>query len=151
MSSVLPPQARTQASAALGAVAVDGALHLQRCDACGSVQYPPRERCGNCLDDALVVAPVACGATVLATTELQHSLEPWFAARVPWTIASLQLDAGPIAIVHIEPRHGRVGARVRVATARDAGGAWCLVAFEHDDSDAAAALHRTLNTLGMNP
>jgi uncharacterized OB-fold protein len=151
MNGEHPPQARSIAGAALAATPADGALWLQRCGDCGTVQYPPRERCGSCLADALQPAALAPGAEVLAVTTLHHSLEPWFAARVPWTVASLRLDAGPVAFAHIERALAQPGTRVRVATARDAGGAWCLVAIADDGSTASAALQRTLNTLGMNP
>lgn len=151
MNEPRPPQARSIAGEALAAAPADGALWLQRCGDCGAVQYPPRERCGDCLADALQPAALTPGARVLAATTLHHSLEPWFAARVPWTVASLLLDAGPVAFAHIEPALAQPGTRVRLATARDTGGAWCLVAIADDGSEALAALQRTLNTLGMNP
>jgi uncharacterized OB-fold protein len=151
VSGAAPPRQRTAAGAALGRVHADGSLQLQRCTECGAVQYPPRERCGACLADALRVEQLAAGATVLAATALQHSLEPWFAARLPWTVASLRLDAGPVAFAHIEPALAQPGRRVRVATARDAGGAWCLVALADDGSSSAAALERALNSMGMKP
>ena len=150
MSTVLPPQQRSVAGAALGAASADGALRLQRCGGCGAVQYPPRERCGACLDDALQLEAVASGATVLAATTLQHSLEPWFAARLPWTIASLYLDAGPVAFAHIEAALARPGDRVRVASVPGPGGAWCLVAFDAADDDIGGALRRTLQHLGLS-
>ena len=150
MNTPLPPQRRSIAGAALACAAVDGTLRLQRCGDCGAVQYPPRERCGECLGDTLPVEPVANGATVLAVTALQHSLEPWFAARLPWTVASLRLDAGPVAFAHGEASLAEPGARVRVASVPGPGGAWCLVAFGAGNEDAGAALDRTLNNLGLS-
>jgi uncharacterized OB-fold protein len=146
-----PPGRRSTAGTALLGLPVDGALRLQRCGECGAVQYPPRETCGACLADTLRVERVTQGATVLAATVLHHSLEPWFAARLPWTVASVALDAGPVAFVHIDASIATHGTRVRVATAQDGAGAWCLVAFADDGSDAADALHRVMEQLGMKP
>jgi hypothetical protein len=65
-------------------------------------------------------------------------------------MASLALDAGPVAFAHIAPALAVPQTRVRVATARDTGGAWCLVAIADDGSEAGQALQRALDQLGMN-
>ena len=80
---------------------VVGELHLQQCGACGAVQYPPREVCGQCLADELRWQLVAGGGELLARSELQHSLEPHFAAQLPWTLASVKLDCGPVLLVQL--------------------------------------------------
>ena len=145
-----PSPTRSHASAGLAGSAPDGSLQLQVCAACGKAQYPPRERCGDCLAGTLRWQPVAGGATVLASTALAHSLEPWYAARAPWIVASLRLDAGPVAFAHARECDARAGQRVRVATAADASGAWCLVALPDDGTDASHALHACLQELGIS-
>ncbi len=126
----LPPSRRSDVSAALADAPVDGSLRLQHCESCGTVQYPPRERCGHCLADALIWQEISGAATLLAVSTLSHSLEPWFAERLPWQVASLRLDAGPVVFAHLAASRAQPHARLRVANARDASGAWCLVAFE---------------------
>ena len=86
-------------------------------------------------------------ATVLACTALWHSLEEWFRARTPWHVASLRLDAGPVVFAHVESRVAEAGPRLRVATAHDAAGAWCLVAFDDAADDTASVLAHTLRAL----
>ena len=124
----LPPIRRGAFSAPLSSAPVDGTLLLQRCGSCHAVQYPPRERCGQCLADALAWETIPGDATVLATTTLAHSMNAWFSAHLPWRIASLRLDAGPIVFAHLAASDAAAGTRLRVAHARDASGAWCLVA-----------------------
>jgi len=142
--------ARNPVSRGLDGLPVDGSLTLQVCADCAAVQYPPRELCRACLADALAWRRVDGSATVLAATTLAHSLEEDFRARLPWHVASLALDAGPVVFAHIEARHARSGIRLRVANATDARGAWCLVAFDAAARDPLAALQATLHTLGMH-
>ena len=149
MSAPLP--VRSRASAGLATFTPDGSLQLQVCGACGTAQYPPRERCGECFSEALRWQAVAPGATVLACTALAHSLEPWYAARAPWTVASLRLDAGPVAFAHVRAGEALPGQRLRLATARDASGAWCLVAFDAPEHDSITALQACLQELGLPP
>lgn len=145
--SALPSARRSAVSRVLNDAACDGSLLLQRCAECGSVQYPPRERCGSCLGDELAWQSTDGMATVLACTALWHSLEEWFRARAPWHVASLRLDAGPVVFAHVESRNAVPGRRLRVATARDAADAWCLVAFDDAADDTASALAHTLHAL----
>ena len=140
--------ARSAVSAPLDEQAVDGRLHLQCCAECAAVQYPPRERCGRCLSDRLEWRLVDGSAELLATTALRHSLDPWFAARLPWTVGSLALAAGPVVFAHVPAKLAQPGARLRVANARGPDGHWCLVAFA-PTADDAAELQRTLRSLGL--
>ncbi len=136
----LPPTRRSDVSAALATAPANGGLQLQCCERCGSVQYPPRERCGHCLADALVWQGISGEATLLAVSALSHSLEPWFGERLPWAVGSLRLDAGPVVIAHLAASGAQPGARLHVANARDASGAWCLVAYTGETPDFTAAL-----------
>src|SRR5207253_611432 len=45
----LPPAARSRAALGLTAAAALGRFELQQCRDCGTVQYPPREACQQCL------------------------------------------------------------------------------------------------------
>lgn len=94
--SILPPARRTP----LWQYVTDGAAHnelrLQVCGACGAVQYPPREICGECLADDLVWQKHDGLGKVIATTTLHASLEPWFQNHLPVRVALVQLNAGPV-------------------------------------------------------
>ncbi len=105
-----------------------GALQLQVCEQCGEVNYPRRELCGHCLADALSWRPVDDGGTVQSMTELQHSLEDQYAEKLPWRVASVLLDCGPVAFAHLQPGVA-VNGRVSLRILEDAHGSPMLVAL----------------------
>ena len=49
----LPPAIRSRVAHGLTAAAARGAFALQVCADCGTVQYPPREACHQCLSTRL--------------------------------------------------------------------------------------------------
>jgi uncharacterized OB-fold protein len=142
----LPPARRSTVSAPLQDASRHDGLRLQVCTRCDATQYPPRERCAECLADALAWQTVDGHATVLAVSALAHSLEPWFSARLPWQVASLRLDAGPVVFAHLATEASR-GDRLRVHTVRDASGSWCLVACDGQPG----SLPHALTQLEMSP
>ena len=99
--SVGPPALRSPQGSKLDEHAVDGELTLQQCSACQTVQYPPRELCRHCLADELNWAAVSRGGDLLAYSELQHSLEPFFQEQLPWPLASVKLDCGPVVLARL--------------------------------------------------
>ena len=127
----LPPRARGRSARGLTSAAAVGRFMLPVCAACGTVHYPPRPVCGICLADTLTWREVAAGGRVLATTELSHSLEPYFRDRLPWPIASIKLDAGPVALAHLAPGLA-AEARVTLVNRLDRGGEAVLVALSQD-------------------
>lgn len=113
-------------------------LKLQQCSQCGQVNYPARELCGNCLADALQWRPVADTGTVQSITELQYSLEQAYTAHLPWSIASIQLDCGPIALAHLVPDTA-IGSPVKLKVVQDKQGNPMLLAMGGDDAAQQAA------------
>ncbi len=108
----------------------DGALCLQRCAACGSVAYPPRAVCGECLSGALHWKAVDGSGHVVATTRLFASLSQSFRTAHGWPLASVRLTLQVTVLAHngLNPR-AKAGDKVRVRPARDARGQVCLVAL----------------------
>jgi len=99
-----------------------GQLALQRCAACGAVQYPPRELCWCCLADSLEWR-LSDGepGKVLATTTLHHSHHSRFRSRLPLRVGLVRLDAGPTAVCFLT--EGCVaGTRVTVRAENDDAG-----------------------------
>lgn len=128
MSSPHPPPRHGVQAQRLGTQGPAGALWLPVCGACGTVCYPLRELCANCLSDRLDWQPVGDAGSVLATTTIHHSNEPYFRARLPLRIASVRLDAGPVLLVFLDPAALPEGARVRVRIRAEEGSAAVLVA-----------------------
>jgi uncharacterized protein len=96
-----------------------GELALQRCTACGVVQYPPRELCWSCLADALEwrVSHREPGE-VLATTTLHHSHDPQFRSRLPLRVGLVSLDMGATAVCFLA-EGCMIGTRVVVGADTD--------------------------------
>jgi uncharacterized OB-fold protein len=125
--SEYPPQRRSKPAGALNEQAVEGELLLQQCGACQAVQYPPREVCGQCLSDSLDWKKQAGGGVLLALSDLHSSLEAAFQDALPWQLGSVQLDCGPVVLVHI-PDAVKEDKRVQVAHRQQTGGSWILQA-----------------------
>jgi len=115
--------------AEMAAAARQGKLALQRCTACGAVQYPPRELCWSCLADAMEwrVSDQEAGE-LLATTTLHHSHDMQFRARPPLRVGLVRLDAGPTAVCFLAG-DCVVGVRVVVVAALDTDGRAVLSAM----------------------
>jgi len=128
-ASAAPPAPRSPIGEAAQAAAAeaDGGLSLQVCADCGAVQYPPREVCRACLSGALHWREVAGAGVVLATVSLHVNLNPYFAERTPWPIASVRLDAGVTVLAHAAGELA-AGRRVHVVMERDPAGRRVMVA-----------------------
>lgn len=135
----LPPAARSRVARGLTAAAATGhTLHLQCCDRCGAVQYPPREACGRCLADSLRWQPQPGGGQLLAQSTLRHSNDAYFAQHLPWRIGTVQLDAGPTVIAFLSENVPAHAARVKVCLRLDRAGEAVLVCQPEQEVDMAA-------------
>ena len=99
--TVGPPALRSPQGIKLDEQVVEDELTLQQCGVCQTVQYPPRELCHCCLSDELNWSAVSRGGDLLAYSELQHSLEPFFQEQLPWRLASVKLDCGPVVLARL--------------------------------------------------
>ena len=113
-------------------------LQLPVCRQCGGISYPPRELCGHCLADALEWQAVEPGGVLQSSSILHYSLEPFYARQIPWAIASVRLDCGPVVLAHLQPGL-TPGARVVVCIRCDSDGNRYLVATAESDPDSRAA------------
>jgi uncharacterized OB-fold protein len=116
-----------------------GKLVLPCCRDCGTVQYPLRELCRNCLADSLEWVPVSGDGILLSWTDVHASLEPFFAAHTPWPVGRAKLACGPVVIAHLGIRDPRCGIPVHVRSIRDAGGAVSFVILPEIATHALSA------------
>lgn len=121
-STAKPPADRTSLWRGINEGAAARELRLQACAACGTVQYPPREVCRNCLGDTLRWQAVDGGGVVLASTRQYASVEPFFQERLPVHMGSVRLDCGPILICFLDERSLASGSRVQVCPRLDESG-----------------------------
>lgn len=116
-----------------------GTLQLQQCGKCGQVNYPTRELCGACLADELQWQPVPDTGTVQSITELQYSLEPAYTAHLPWTVASIKLDCGPVVLAHLAPGIS-ITNPVKLLIVQDETGNNMLAAIGRDNTAHTSAI-----------
>lgn len=87
-------------------------LMIPRCNACGKAWFPPSAMCPHCLssDTSWVEA---CGrATVFSFVVFHRVYHPYFADKVPYVVAVVELAEGPRLlsnIVGIDPGAVRCG------------------------------------------
>jgi uncharacterized OB-fold protein len=101
--------------------AADGKLGLERCTACGTVQYPPRELCALYLTDKLEWRVTeAEGGEVLAATALHRSHEAAFRDTLPLCVGPVRLDPGPTVVCWLPARsqHPRIVRGGRICHSR---------------------------------
>ena len=80
--------------------AAQGVLRIQRCDACGTAQFPPRAICGHCHAKGAPRWENAGSTGVIAShTTVHRPPSPAFKAEVPYTLALVTLAEGPRILV----------------------------------------------------
>ena len=72
----------------------EGRVMLQRCGACGSWVFYPRERCSHCLADALAWHEVSGAARLYTWTLCERPPSPHFNAWGPFLLAVVELEEG---------------------------------------------------------
>ncbi len=124
----LPPDRRSRTALGLTRAAALGRFELQRCPACGAVQYPPREACHRCLATELAWQPMSGGGELLSETLQHHSQELFFRERGPVRLGLIRLDEGATVLAHLARDCPPAPGRVTVRAALDRAGQAVLVA-----------------------
>ena len=130
----LPPWQRGRVALGITAAAAEGRFELQECEACGTVQYPPREACRKCLSAALRWREQSGEGNLLGVTTLHHSNDLFFRERLPWRLGLVHLDSGPTLMVHMHGEVGDAPSRVRVGARLDRAGQAVLIGFPMEGS-----------------
>jgi uncharacterized OB-fold protein len=69
-----------------------GAFHLQRCDECGLLRYPPTTACPWCASAASTWDEVEGRGVVYSYSEVRHAIQPAFRAHLPYLLLLVELD-----------------------------------------------------------
>jgi uncharacterized OB-fold protein len=69
-------------------------LAVRRCAACGALQWPPRPFCSRCRGDEFRAAALPDRGVVHTFTVCYRAFDPWFASRVPYAIAVVEISDG---------------------------------------------------------
>lgn len=102
---------------------LSGELRMQTCGACGSVQLPPGPCCRSCLGRDLGWRAASGRGEVFAFTIVRHAFHPAFADAVPYVVADVRLEEGPVVTSNVTdcaPEDVRVGMLVGVWFAEEA-------------------------------
>ena len=67
-------------------------FHLQRCDACGLLRYPPTTACPWCASPEASWMPVEGRGAVHSYTEVHHAIQPAFKPFTPYLLLLVDLD-----------------------------------------------------------
>ncbi|MEQ8731924.1 Zn-ribbon domain-containing OB-fold protein [Roseitalea porphyridii] len=103
-----------------------GVVTVQRCEACGATQFPPRPFCTSCRSNRLTWGPTSGRATVASFTVVHRAPVPAFREAVPYVLALVDLPEGPrlmTNVVDCDPQDVRIGQAVRFVFRRVADGA----------------------------
>ena len=106
-------------------------LQIQRCNACGTYIFYPREACPECLAADLIWIPVSGKGRLYSYTIAQAPTHPAFTDDVPYVIAIVELEEGPhitTNLVGCQPDQVEIGMPV-VASFEDVNEETTLVKF----------------------
>lgn len=102
-------------------------LPVQECASCGRRRFPPMPCCPYCAAAGAVIREAVAG-TLYSWVTVRRAFQPAFAAEVPYTIATVDLDGGGRMAARLEPGEAAsAGLRVRPHYVRHAG--WTEVRF----------------------
>lgn len=131
-SPSLPPLARSRTAQVLTRAAAEGRFALQKCTNCGTISYPARDACADCLNDVLVLTDLPRDGVVLTETTIRAPAENYFRERPPLRIGLVQLPCGAVLVSQLHSDCGK-GCKVRMSLKLDIGGN--AVAFAIPEKD----------------
>jgi uncharacterized OB-fold protein len=98
-----------------------GELRLQRCRSCGHLRYPAAIVCPACLSAETEWQAVSGRGKVFSFVVFQRAYHPAWEGRVPYNVALIELDEGPILlsnVIDVDNARLTVGLDVRIAFRR---------------------------------
>jgi len=95
---IKPTPHPTELSRPYWAAAAEGRLVLQCCTACGRVRHYPRVLCDACYSDAAHWKPASGRGKLHSWTVAHHAFHPAFAAELPYTLVTVDLEDGVRAL-----------------------------------------------------
>ena len=66
-------------------------LLVQRCESCATFHHPPKGHCSACSSLSLTPVEVSGRATLVTWTQPMKAYEPYFEAKVPYFLATVNL------------------------------------------------------------
>jgi len=85
------------------AAAREHRLVVQRCDDCGALRHYPQPRCPECRSAAWRWTPLSGRGTVHTFTVTHQAFHPAWADRVPFAVATVELEEGVRMVSDLPP------------------------------------------------
>ena len=85
------------------AAAREHRLVVQRCDGCARLRHYPQPMCSECHSMAWTWTPLSGRGTVYTFTLTHQLFDPRWAGRVPYAIATIELDEGVRMVTDLPP------------------------------------------------
>lgn len=104
-----------------------GRLIVQKCADCGTLRFPPREICANCLGTRATWAPVSGRGEVYSYNIMHQVYHPGFIAEVPYAVVVVKLEEGlkfVSNLVGIKPHEIRSGMPVEATFEKLSDNVW---------------------------
>ncbi|MGH2793640.1 MAG: Zn-ribbon domain-containing OB-fold protein [Actinomycetota bacterium] len=79
-------------------------LRVQTCNACGNKQMPWGPCCTRCLSQDLASMVASGRGTVFSFTIVRQAIHTTFSAQVPYVVADVELEEGPIMTSNVTDR-----------------------------------------------
>ena len=96
-----PIPAPSELSGPFWAAGLEGLLRLQQCTACAHLRFPLDGICPRCLSSQYEWAPLSGRGAVQTFIRFHHAYDPSWEDRVPYVVALIQLEEGPVMISNI--------------------------------------------------
>jgi hypothetical protein len=107
----------TPLSAPYWQAAREGRLVVQRCAACGHLQFYPRSLCTRCAGAGLAWHECSGRGRVKSYTVIRRAVSAAYEPEVPYVVALIELAEGPTLLSNVvgcAPEAVRIGRPVRV-------------------------------------
>ncbi len=121
--STFPAPQANEISAAYWRALDEGRLTFQRCSACGHAWLPARAECPRCLASAARWEVASGYAKLVSWVVYHHGYHEYFAGRLPYNVAVVELVEGPRLISNIKAANDRlrIDMKLKLAIEREAG------------------------------
>jgi uncharacterized OB-fold protein len=94
-AAVFPAPQQNDVTAPYWKALDEGRLTFQRCGACKHAWLPARTECPRCLARESSWETASGKARLVSWVVYHHGYHPYFAARLPYTVAVVELAEGP--------------------------------------------------------
>jgi len=101
LDTTFPAPEPTELSAPYWRALDDGRLTFQKCAACGHAWLPARAECPRCLARESSWQAASGRARLISWVVYHHGYHPYYAERLPYNVAVVELDEGPRLISNI--------------------------------------------------